>query len=161
MKVKTILVPLDGSNLAEAALQPAVELARESRAKLVLLRAVEAYARPMVDPTDAQVHAVREAERYLAEAKDRAATGGVADAETSVWYGPPVEAIVEAARFRKADLIVMSSHGRSGLGRLVLGSIAESVLRSTTVPILLIRPGDAPLDVPFAGTPRAKEVARV
>jgi len=57
--------------------------------------------------------------------------------------------------------LVMSSHGRSGLGPLVLGSIAESVLRSTSVPILLIRPGGAPLDMPFVGTPRAKDVARV
>jgi nucleotide-binding universal stress UspA family protein len=89
------------------------------------------------------------------------ATAGVANAETSVWYGPPVEAIVEAARYRKADLIVMSSHGRSGVGRLVLGSIAESVLRSTSVPILLIRPGDVPLESPFVGATRAKEVARV
>jgi nucleotide-binding universal stress UspA family protein len=161
MKVKTILVPLHGSSLAEAALRPAVDFARDTGAKLVLLRAAEAHARPMADPTEAQVHAVRDAEQYLAEAKERVAAGGVADAEVSVWYGPPVEAIVEAARFRKADLIVMSSHGRSGLGRLVLGSIAESVLRSTSVPILLIRPGDAPLDTPFVGTPRAKEVARV
>ena len=161
MKVKTILVPLDGSSLAEAALTPAMEIARESGGRLVLLRAAVGHRGPMADPTDAQVEAVREAEQYLAEAKARVATAGVADAETSVWYGPPVEAIVEAARFRKADLIVMSSHGRSGLGRLVLGSIAESVLRSTSVPILLIRPGNAPLDTPFVGAPSAKEVARV
>jgi nucleotide-binding universal stress UspA family protein len=85
---------------------------------------------------------------------------GIATVDTSVWYGPAAEAIVEAAHFRKADLIVMSSHGRSGLGRLVLGSIAETVLRATHVPILLIRPGEAPLDVP--SMPRtAKEIARV
>jgi nucleotide-binding universal stress UspA family protein len=161
MKVKTILVPLDGSNLAEAALTPAMEIARESGGSLVLLRAAVGHSRPMADPTEAQVQAVREAEEYLAEVRARVATAGVANAETSVWYGPPVEAIVEAARYRKADLIVMSSHGRSGLGRLVLGSIAESVLRSTSVPILLIRPGDAPLESPFMGATRAKEVARV
>jgi nucleotide-binding universal stress UspA family protein len=161
MKVKTILVPLDGSSLAEAALTPAMEIAGESGARLVLLRAAVGHRSPMADPTEAQVQAVREAEEYLTEAQARVATAGVVDAEISVWYGPPVEAIVEAARFRKADLIVMSSHGRSGLGRLVLGSIAESVLRSTSVPILLIRPGNAPLDTPFVGAPSAREVARV
>ena len=161
MKVKTILVPLDGSNLAEAALTPAMEMARESGGSLVLLRAAVGHPRPMADPTEAQVQAVREAEEYLAEVKARVATAGIANAETSVWYGPPVEAIVEAARYRKADLIVMSSHGRTGVGRLVLGSIAESVQRSTSVPILLIRPGDAPLESPFVGATRAKEVARV
>jgi nucleotide-binding universal stress UspA family protein len=57
-----------------------------------------------------------------------------------VWYGPPVEAIADAAQLRKTDLIVMSTHGRSGLGRLVLGSVAESVLRATSTPILLLRP---------------------
>ena len=50
-----------------------------------------------------------------------------------------MSAIVEAAQLRGADLIVMSTHGRSGLGRLILGSVAEAVLRSTTTPILLVR----------------------
>ena len=161
MKVKTILVPLDGSSLAEAALTPAMEIARESGAVWCCCVRPWATGSPMADPNEAQVEVVREAEEYLAEARARVTTAGVADVEISVWYGPPVEAIVEAARFRKADLIVMSSHGRSGLGRLVLGSVAESVLRSTSVPILLIRPGDAPLDTPFVGAPSAKEVARV
>jgi len=65
---------------------------------------------------------------------------GATKVETSVWYGPPVEAITDAAQLRKADLIVMSSHGRTGLGRLILGSVAESVLRATSTPILLLRP---------------------
>ena len=160
MRITTILDPLDGSGLAETALRPAVELAREHRAALVLLRAVEAHTGPMADPIQAQVDAVRGAEEYLASVRGRVTQSGVANVDTSVWYGPAAEAIVEAAQFRKADLIVMSSHGRSGVGRLVLGSIAETVLRATRVPILLIRPGEAPVDVPFM--PRtAKEVARV
>jgi nucleotide-binding universal stress UspA family protein len=161
MNVKTILVPLDGSVLAEAALTPAVETARETGAALVLLRAAEAHAMPMADPTEAQVEVVRQAEEYLANVRTRVIRAGVVNVDVSVWYGPPAEAIVEAARFRKVDLIVMSSHGRSGLGRLVLGSVAESVLRATAVPILLIRPGDAPLDAPFMGAPTAKEIANV
>lgn len=160
MRVKTILVPLDGSILAESALTPAVDLAREYGAKLVLLRAAEAHSLPMADPTEAQVQAVRAAESYLADARGRVAQAGVAEIETSVWYGPPAEAVVEAARFRGADLIVMSSHGRSGLGRLVLGSVAESVQRATRVPILLIRPGEAPIDTPFMPV-TAKEIASV
>ena len=160
MRVKTILVPLDGSVLAESALTPAVELARDHGARLMLLRAAEAHTFPMADPTEAQVQAVRAAEEYLAGVRLRLRQEGGDDIESSVWYGPPAEAIVEAARFRRADLIVMSSHGRSGVGRLVLGSVAESVLRGSRVPILLIRPGDAPLDTPF--TPAtAKEIANV
>ena len=161
MKLTTILVPLDGSGLAEAALTPAMELARERGAKLLLLRAAEAHTFPTADPTEAQVAAVRDAEQYLADVRDATRRAGVADVDVSVWYGPPAQAIVEAAHYRKADLIVMSSHGRSGLGRLVLGSVAETILRATAVPILLIRPGAAPLDTPFAGAPAAKEVPRV
>jgi nucleotide-binding universal stress UspA family protein len=159
MKLTTILVPLDGSALAEAALGPAIELARERGAKLLLLRAAEAHTFPMADPTESQVAAVRDAEQYLAGVRDATKRASVADVDVTVWYGPPAQAIVEAAQYRKADLIVMSSHGRSGFGRLVLGSVAETVLRSTAVPILLIRPGAAPLDTPFAGAPAAKEVA--
>ena len=161
MEIKKILVPLDGSVLAEAALAPAVELATKTGAQmLVLLRAAEAHTMPMADPSEAQVTAVRTAEEYLAGARERVVKAGFERVETSVWYGPPAEAIVEAAAFRKADLIVMSSHGRSGLGRLVLGSVAETVLRGTTVPILLIRPGNAPVSSPFvSGQVTAREIA--
>jgi nucleotide-binding universal stress UspA family protein len=153
MKVKTILVPLDGSTLAEAALPPAIDLARDRGARLILLRATEAHAAPLADPAEAQVAAVRGAETYLAGVRTRINTAELPTVDTSVWYGPPAEAIVEAARFRGADLIVMSSHGRTGLGRLVLGSVAETVLRATSVPILLIRPGDVPVE-PLRGLAR-------
>ena len=157
MDVKTILVPLDGSFLGELALAPAIDLARDKGAKLVLLRAAEAHT-TVADPTEAQVAVVREAEEYLAAVRTRVLES-VAEVETTVWYGPPAEAIVEAARYRGADVIVMSSHGRSGLGRLVLGSVAESVLRATPTPILLIRAGGAPLEAPYWGRPAAKELS--
>ena len=160
MKVKTILVPLDGSSLGELALTPAVDLARDKGAKLVLLRAAEAHT-TVADPTEAQVAVVREAEEYLNAVRTRLADVAGTTVETSVWYGPPAAAIVEAARYRTADLIVMASHGRSGLGRLVLGSVAESVLRATPTPILLIRPGGAPLDAPESGRVAARELSHV
>jgi nucleotide-binding universal stress UspA family protein len=159
MKISTILIPLDGSALAEAALVPAVDLARDYQAKLVLVRAAEAHGFPMADPTAAQVDAVRAAEEYLPGVHARLTAAGLADVETAVWYGPPAEAIVEAARYRVADLIVMSSHGRTGLGRLVLGSVAESVLRGTETPIFLVRPGHALGDTPFV--PALAEPANV
>ena len=139
MDPKVVLVPLDGSRLAEGALAPAIGFGRGG-AKLVLLRAVEAHGTPFLDPAEAQVAAIEDAENYLAGAAMRARAAGATEVETSVWYGPPMESIVEAAHFRKAELIVMSTHGRSGLGRLVLGSVAESVLRATSTPILLLRP---------------------
>jgi nucleotide-binding universal stress UspA family protein len=143
MKPRKILVPLDGSSVAEIALPEAVELARGG-ATLVLLRAAEPVRLPAADPTERQVKIVREAERYLAAVAAWARKAGVTEIETSVWYAPPAEAIIEAARVRDVDLIVMSTHGRSGLGRLVLGSVAETVVRGTTTPILLLRDRHAP-----------------
>lgn len=140
MKLKTIVVPFDGSIVAEAALTPAIDLAREAGAKLVLLRAAEAHPLPMADPVEAQVSVMRDAQDYLAAVRQRAVTAGVAEVDASAWYGSPVEAIVEAARYRDANLIV---------------------LRATTVPVLVIRPDGAPLAPSFAGMPTAKEVAHV
>lgn len=147
MKVERILVPLDGSSLAELALSRATDLARPAGATVMLVRAAAAHA-IVGDPTEAQVLAVREGEEYLGRVAARLRAEGFEKVETSVWYGPAAPAIVEAARLGRVDLIVMSSHGRSGLGRLILGSVAESVLRGTNVPILLLRAPDAPLQAP-------------
>jgi nucleotide-binding universal stress UspA family protein len=160
MKLDKILVPLDGSMLAEAALSAACSFAERDGATISLLRAAEAMTLPGGDTVDAQVTAIREGEEYLASVVRRLEDKGVRRVETHVWYGPPAAAIVEAAATQKADLIVMSTHGRSGLGRLVLGSVAESVLRGTTVPILIIRAGHAPVDAP-RGASDAKGAARV
>ena len=103
--------------------------------------------RELADVAGVNVNTVRSVYARLEEQ-------GVRRTETHVWYGPAAAAIVDAARVHGADAIVMSTHGRSGLGRLVFGSVAEAVLRGTTLPILLIRPGGAPLDPP-AGHGRA------
>ncbi|MGH7383823.1 MAG: universal stress protein [Candidatus Rokuibacteriota bacterium] len=73
---------------------------------------------------------------------------GAGRVETHVWYGAAAPAIVEAARLQEVDLIVMSTHGRSGLGRVIFGSVAESVLRGTRVPILVVRSTGAPVQPP-------------
>ena len=158
MKVDKILVPLDGSTLAEVAMWKAAELV--DGGTLSLLRAAEAHTLPGTDPVDAQVNAVREAEDYLAGALRRLREHGVKNVETHVWYGPPAAAITEAAQVQKTDLIVMSTHGRSGLGRLILGSVAESVLRGTRTPILVVRSDGAPVERP-QGARAVKEPAGV
>lgn len=152
MKFDKILVPLDGSPFAEAALPKAAELIRnDGEATLILLRAAEATPLPGVDPTDAQVTVVREAEEYLETVAARLREDGVPGVRTSVWYGAAAPAILEAARMTKPDLIMMSTHGRSGIGRLIVGSVAESVLRGTRTPIFLIR---------IDGTPAENSVGR-
>src|SRR5512136_718920 len=104
--------------------------------------------RPGGDTVEAQVTAVREAEEYLASVVRRLGDKGIKRVETHVWYGPPAAAIIEAAAVQRVGLIVMSTHGRSGVGRLVLGSVAESVLRGTTTPILILREDHAPVETP-------------
>lgn len=161
MMLEKILIPLDGSALAESAIAKATEVAGND-ATLMLLRAAEAHTLPGVDPTNSQVEIVREAEEYLAGVAARLKAQGIARVETSVWYGSAASAIVEAARLRKADMIVMSTHGRSGLGRFILGSVAECVLRGTTTPILLLRAPGAPVDAPGIGEARpTREAAHV
>jgi len=158
MRVDKVLVPLDGSALAEAAMWKAAEMVNGGTVSL--LRAAEAHTLPGADPVEAQVSAVREAEEYLASAAQRLERRGVKNVQTHVWYGPPAAAIVEASQAQNVDLIVMSTHGRSGLGRLILGSVAESVLRGTRTPILVVRAEQAPVE-PQRGAKPAKESARV
>jgi nucleotide-binding universal stress UspA family protein len=148
MKVNSILVPLDGSALAESALPRVIALAAGTETRVILMRATEAPTFPPGDLVSAQVKAVGEAERYLAEIAARLATVGVSHVRCAVWYGAPAPAIIDAAALDHVELIVMASHGRSGLGRVVMGSVAESVLRGTTTPILLLRDAHAPLEVP-------------
>jgi nucleotide-binding universal stress UspA family protein len=139
MKADRILVPLDGSPLAETALPKALELLSDRPgAAVILVRAAEAPALPGIDPVEAQVAVVREAESYLAAVADRLGEQGVTRVVRSVWYSSPAEAILEAARVRRADMIVMSTHGRSGVRRALRGSVAESVLRRTRTPVLLV-----------------------
>ncbi len=148
MNANRILVPLDGSELAETALAAAVGMARPGSCTLVLVRAAQARVRPGVDPVNAQIEVVQESELYLAGVKDKLENQGARDILTGVWYGPAASAIIDAAKLFRADLIVMSTHGRSGVGRLIFGSVAESVLRGTTVPIFLLRPAGAPIERP-------------
>ena len=87
------------------------------RGALLFLRAAEAPALAVGDPTEAQVKVVREAEEYLDDVKGRIQAGTREPTiTTSVWYGSPTEAIAEAARFNRANMVVMTTHGRSGLG---------------------------------------------
>jgi nucleotide-binding universal stress UspA family protein len=162
MTLEKILVPLDGSPLAEAALNKAVALAKDAgAASIVLVRATEASTIAGGDPIEAQVAVVKEAEEYLEGIAARVRAEGVREVSTSVWYGPPAPAIIEAADMTRADLVVMSTHGRSGIGRLLLGSVAESVLRATHIPILLMRPSGAPAPGAAADHRTEKETVHV
>ncbi len=152
MKIARILVPLDGSALADTALSEVADLAVASSASVVVLRAVEMYSFPEANPMCADLD-MREAETYLATVEARLRLSGVRDVKRAVWYGPPAAAISKAARQHAVDLIVMTTHGRSGFGRILLGSVAEAVIRASTIPILVLHPPGAPVELPWP--PRA------
>jgi nucleotide-binding universal stress UspA family protein len=140
---KRILVPLDGSKTAEAILPFVLEIAGPLDIEVALLRVVvpippsvvEGSRQVVVEDTEARR---AEAERYLdslaAELRDR----GVR-VRTVVRRGDPVTEIASTARELEVDLVAMTTHGRSGLGRLLFGSVAEAVLRSTDLPVLMMR----------------------
>ena len=135
---KRILVPLDGSSLAEAILPQVQELAKTLGAELFLVRAVAAHVFPGVDPTEQEVDVVQKAEAYVAEVAERLHDAGI-PVHTAVRYGEAAEEILDHIGVNAVDLVAMSTHGRSGLSRLVLGSVAEQVVRHATVPVLLMR----------------------
>jgi nucleotide-binding universal stress UspA family protein len=137
--MKRILVPLDGSPLAEAILPVVEEWAKTEGAEVILLRAVMARHLPFADAVEAEVRVVREAETYLEAVAERLERRGITKVRRVAWYDEPATAIGEAAARDRVDLIAMATHGRSGLNRLLLGSVAEAVVRSVRVPMLLLR----------------------
>lgn len=138
---KRILVPLDGSPLSEAILPQVAELTHALGAEVTLLRVGLAHAFPGVDPkslVDEEVRVMQEAEAYLATVAQRFGQEGMT-IRTVVRYGQPAAEIIDHVAFEGVDLVAMSTHGRSGLTRLVMGSVAEEVVRKVRVPVLLLR----------------------
>jgi len=143
-----ILTPLDGSGLSRQALPLASEIARAARAELILLRAVvpmiEAYigapvlGRPLVENSET-LNALYE--YALDELKAEAASlrAEAPRVLTRAIIGYPAEVIIDEAREMDVDLIVMATHGYSGLRRWALGSVADKVLHATTTPLILVR----------------------
>lgn len=142
-----LLVPLDGSEMAENALAPAFRLARQFGSEVVLVRII-VPERMMVEVSGVltPLPTVRargafdeaaEARAYLEAVKKKwAHTGAVIHTRTPT--GAPTELIAKVARDERVDVIVMSTHGRSGVSRLLYGSVAEAVLRGARTPMLLI-----------------------
>ena len=139
-----ILLPLDGSKLSEAALPDAVCMAKLTGAEITLLRAVppaEISISPAGVPffIDELYDILRSAcMDYLREISQREEFRDI-KLRLSVMLGFPADVILDACQKEKIDLIVMATHGRSGVGRWVLGSVAEKVLRASSCPVLLVR----------------------
>ena len=139
---KRVVVPLDGSSVAEAILPFILDIAGPLGLEVVLLHVVQWRPQPATERgyvgVDDVLTLTAKAQTYLAGFVPRLRERGVS-AETSVRSGDAVREILAGAAEAGADLIAMTTHGRTGLGRLLFGSVAEAVLRRSEVPVLLIR----------------------
>ena len=153
---RRILVPLDGSKLAECALSHAEELAKGCDTEKVILvsvtervqgyRAFEDPSRPMSQQLVPEGFGKKEkqAQRYLGKIAKAMEAKGI-KVDTEVLLGDPAEEIVIYAKHPGCDVIVMSSHGRSGISRWTHGSVADRIFRGSPVPVLMVKaPGCSP-----------------
>ncbi len=141
--MKRILVPLDGSPLAERALAVAAKLARDTDGMLILVQALAApieYRSPLIPQLVplTNVEQERYAQAYLTRQTELPMLSGV-PTETCILANAPALAILNAAAEYRADMIVMTSHGRSGFNRWIFGSVAEHVARQAQIPVLMLR----------------------
>ena len=145
MQIQTILVPTDFSEYAEYAFTWALQMAAEWQAKVVLLHAAAPISL-LVFPDSVYLPDLRrleadilaDAEKRLAECAAKKGDSAVI-VETRVVIGEPVHEICQSAGREQADLIIMGSHGRTGLSHLLLGSVAERVIRHAPCPVLVAR----------------------
>jgi nucleotide-binding universal stress UspA family protein len=139
-----ILVPLDGSALAELAIRHAREIARGTRSEILLLQAVN-FPLPVVPeavlmPDDKWLAGAKnEAARYLEGIAAPLREAGMR-VRALLDERPPADAILHVSTREEVDLIVMSTHGRGGFSRLLMGSVAESVFRATSRTVMLVKP---------------------
>jgi nucleotide-binding universal stress UspA family protein len=145
---KKILLPTDGSDLSRKAVRKGVELAKTLDARVVGFFSPEDYRVLMyseyVPPSllsqdEFEANARKAAEKHLAFVEKAAAAAGVPYEGLYLASVAPWEAIIEAARKKKCDLIALASHGRSGLAGVLLGSQTVKVLTHSKIPVLVFR----------------------
>lgn len=142
---KKVLVPLDGSELAECALPFVKDMVKEgSIGQVILLRSVNVDFR-MGAPGNFDINAMREnifneSGRYLAEVQAKLVSEGITVQTESLEGNRPADVISNYVQKNGVDMIVIATHGYTGLKKLMLGSVALGVLHESRVPVLLVRP---------------------
>ncbi len=144
---RRVLVPLDGSDRAERAIPVAARIARSTGGSVVLLRVVSTsiefwpYMAPQPTLAQTVIDAdIEEASKYLASATALPELDGIST-ETMTLYGPTAATILSVAYSHDVDVIVMCSHGYTGVTRWIMGSVAEKIARHSAVPVLILREG--------------------
>jgi nucleotide-binding universal stress UspA family protein len=155
-KFGRMLIPLDGSQLAEQILEPGMALATAMKAEITLLRVVQQLTPASYDPDSSRVSGLRStslkhlqeidrqewsrAEEYLDQLAARLRAGSLSVQTRVVSHIRPATAILDDASSNGADLIALATHGRGGLKRWLVGSVADKVVRGATTPVLVYRP---------------------
>lgn len=141
----TILIATDGSDLAEKAVQQGLLLAKDMQATVTVIRATP-IPRPFIGegvavPVPPEVHEqiVRDVNEQFARIRSAASAAGVTCETVHVDADLPWQAILDTAKSKGCDLIVMASHGRSGFAAAILGSETQNVLAKATIPVLVCR----------------------
>ncbi len=143
---KHIMVPLDGSPLAEVVLPHVVSIAKGCAVpKVTLVRVVpplkfygtEAEI-PFMDTQNLEDTSMKFAREYVTEQAKKLSAQGI-DVHTKVIFGVVTDELLDFARKSKVDLVVIATHGRSGVARWVWGSVADKILRGSRVPVLMVR----------------------
>lgn len=141
-----ILVPLDGSDLAECVFPYVADIAQKKASRVEAAFVVEHYEMPLHGGVVFDEENLREIERsakkgadqYMKSVKERLLSKSI-DVNTVVLEGKIADSLIDYANNNGFDLIVMATHGRSGLARWMVGSVADKILHCSTVPVLLIR----------------------
>ena len=143
---KTILVPTDFSEFSDRAVRQAADIAEQNNAKVFLLHVVDKlqqcaidYCIPLETMMRVQSDSEKEASKKMQEEVDKIVKAKKIDVVFDVKSGIPYEEILKEQRERMADLIVIASHGRTGLLKSLIGSVAERVMREAKCPVLLVR----------------------
>jgi nucleotide-binding universal stress UspA family protein len=147
MGYKKILVPVDGSPTSNAGLREAIEIAKGQGASLQLVHVLDYHYLTMTGLEagayidDLMASLMQSGRRILKRAEETARKAGVPVSGVLIESpsGPAADAIVRQAKKGKADVIVIGTHGRRGVRRLIMGSDAEQVVRNSPVPVMLVR----------------------
>jgi len=134
----TIMLATDGSKYSASATDRAISFAQSYGGKLKVLSVVNIPTEFYAEAPAVVEDLVRQAKGFVAEVQARAAAAGV-PAETYVSESEASQAIINMAKEQKADIIVMGSHGRTGLRRLLMGSVTEEVLGHASCPVLVVK----------------------
>lgn len=145
----TILVATDGSDDSDAAVEAALDLAHDTNGRLLVLSVVPEASGDAAEaggddgtaaepPSRDEDEEVIEANDLTNDVVDHAVEWGL-EATPLVWEGEPADAILAAAESEGADVIVIGSSGKSGVGRILLGSVSDDVIRRSSVPVMVVR----------------------